>query len=175
MSEFETLAEFKEDLKQKIVDRNMAQSEAKFRQALLAQMCDQVDIELPEAMIDNQINGLVENYAARLEQQGISLDLYLQYMQMSVRSCARTRKEPAVNGDRAADGPGRRRGCRGDRGQRRGHGREIRRLPPTSVFPMSGSSSGLDLAGLEEGPGPRPRDGCGGRRCQASPDRCRSR
>ena len=31
VSEFETLAEFKEDLKQKIVDRNMAQSEAKFR------------------------------------------------------------------------------------------------------------------------------------------------
>lgn len=96
VSEFETLAEFKEDLKQKIVDRNMAQSEAKFRQALLAQMCDQVDIELPEAMIDNQINGLVENYAARLEQQGISLDLYLQYMQMSVEKLREDLKEPAV-------------------------------------------------------------------------------
>ena len=96
VSEFETLAEFKEDLKQKIVDRNMAQSEAKFRQALLAQMCDQVEIELPEAMIDNQINGLVENYAARLEQQGISLDLYLQYMQMSVEKLREDLKEPAV-------------------------------------------------------------------------------
>ena len=74
----------------------MAQSEAKFRQALLAQMCDQVDIELPEAMIDNQINGLVENYAARLEQQGISLDLYLQYMQMSVEKLREDLKEPAV-------------------------------------------------------------------------------
>ena len=52
MSEFDTLAEFKEDLKQKIIDRNMAQSEAKFRQALLAKMCDQVEIELPEAMVE---------------------------------------------------------------------------------------------------------------------------
>ena len=54
VSEFETLAEFKEDLKQKIVDRNMAQSEAKFRQALLAQLCEQVDIELPEAMVETR-------------------------------------------------------------------------------------------------------------------------
>lgn len=53
VSEFETQAEFKEDLKQKIVDRNMAQSEAKFRQALLAQLCEQVDIELPEAMVED--------------------------------------------------------------------------------------------------------------------------
>ena len=35
VSEFDTLAEFKDDLKQKIIDRNMAQSEARFRQALL--------------------------------------------------------------------------------------------------------------------------------------------
>ena len=73
VSEFETLAEFKEDLKQKIVDRNMAQSEAKFRQALLAQLCEQVDIELPEAMVETQIDRLMDSYASRLEQQGISL------------------------------------------------------------------------------------------------------
>ena len=70
VSEFETLAEFKEDLKQKIVDRNMAQSEAKFRQALLAQLCEQVDIELPEAMVETQIDRLMDSYASRLEQQG---------------------------------------------------------------------------------------------------------
>ena len=74
-TEFDTLAEFKEDLKQKIVDRNMAQSEAKFRQALLAQMCDQVDIELPEAMVNTQIDRLVDNYASRLQQQGISMEM----------------------------------------------------------------------------------------------------
>lgn len=67
VSEFDTLAEFKDDLKQKIIDRNMAQSEAKFRQALLGQLCDQIDIELPEAMVNAQIDSLMNNYAARLE------------------------------------------------------------------------------------------------------------
>lgn len=96
VSEFETLAEFKDDLKQKIVDRNMAQSEAKFRQALLAQMCDQVDIEIPEAMIEAQIDQLVNSYASRLEQQGISMEMYLQYMQMDVSKLREDLKEPAV-------------------------------------------------------------------------------
>ena len=59
VSEFDTLAEFKDDLKQKIIDRNMAQSEARFRQALLGQLCDQVDIEIPEAMVNAQVDRLV--------------------------------------------------------------------------------------------------------------------
>ena len=95
MSEFDTLAEFKNDLKQKIIDRNMAQSEAKFRQALLGQLCDQIDIELPEAMVNAQIDSLMNNYAARLEQQGISLEMYLQYMQMDMDKLRSDLKEPA--------------------------------------------------------------------------------
>ena len=83
VSEFDTLAEFKDDLKQKIIDRNMAQSEARFRQALLGQLCDQVDIEIPEAMVNAQVDRLVESYASRLEQQGISLEMYMQYMAMT--------------------------------------------------------------------------------------------
>lgn len=96
VSEFDTLAEFKDDLKQKIIDRNMAQSEAQFRQALLNQLCDQVTIELPQAMVNAQVDRLVENYGARLEQQGISLELYMQYMQMSVEKLREDLTEPAV-------------------------------------------------------------------------------
>lgn len=84
VSEFDTLAEFKEDLKQKVVERNMNNSEAKFRQSLLAMLCDQVDIELPKAMVDAQTDRFLESYAARLEQQGITLEMYMQYMQMSI-------------------------------------------------------------------------------------------
>ncbi len=96
VSEFDTLAEFKEDLKAKLVDRSMAQSEAKFRQALLFQLCEQVEIELPAAMIESQVGQLLENYAARLEQQGISLETYLKYMQSSVEKIREELREPAV-------------------------------------------------------------------------------
>lgn len=45
-----------------IIDRNMAQSEAKFRQALLASCATRVDIEIPEAMVNAQGDRLVESY-----------------------------------------------------------------------------------------------------------------
>ncbi|MDO4517169.1 MAG: trigger factor [Bacillota bacterium] len=96
VSEFDTLDEFKADLKNKIIDRNMQQSEAKFRQALLAQLCDQIDIELPEAMVETQIDRFVDNYAARLESQGISLETYMQYMQMDVKQIRDDLREPAI-------------------------------------------------------------------------------
>ena len=95
VSEFDTLAEFKEDLKQKIIDRNMAQSEAKFRQALLAKMCDQVEIELPEAMVEATMDQLLENYAARLEQQGITMEMYCSYMKTTQEKVREELREPA--------------------------------------------------------------------------------
>ena len=96
VSEFDTLAEFKEDLKQKIIDRNMAQSEAKFRQALLSKLCDQVEIELPEAMVEATVDRLLENYAMRLEQQGISMEMYCSYMKTTVEKVREELREPAL-------------------------------------------------------------------------------
>ena len=96
VSEFDTMDEFRASLKEMVVDRSMAQSEAKFRQNLLQQMCDQIDIELPEGMIDAQIDRLLESYAARLQQQGISLDMYLQYMNLTMDKIREDMKEPAI-------------------------------------------------------------------------------
>lgn len=96
VSEFDTLAEFKDDLKQKIIDRNMAQSEAKFRQGLLSLLSDEVETELPEAMVEAKINSLMDNYAARLEQQGISLEMYMSYMQTNMEKMREDLKDSAV-------------------------------------------------------------------------------
>lgn len=89
------MEEFRADLKSKVVDRNMQQSEAKFRQALLGKLCDQIEIELPEAMVETQVDRFVDNYAARLESQGISLETYMQYMQMTMEQIRGDLREPA--------------------------------------------------------------------------------
>ena len=96
VSEFDTLAEFRASLKEKVIDRNMQQSEAQFRQALLGQLCDQIDIELPAGMIETQVDRFVDNYAARLEQQGISMDMYMQYMNIDMAKIREDLREPAI-------------------------------------------------------------------------------
>lgn len=83
VSEFDTLASFKEDLRAKIADRNMAQSEAQFKQAVLDQLGEMVKTELPEPMVEAQIDRIMNDYMARLEQQGITLEMYMSYMQMN--------------------------------------------------------------------------------------------
>ncbi|MDF2839134.1 MAG: trigger factor [Evtepia sp.] len=83
VSEFETLASFKEDLRAKIADRNMVQSEAHFKQALLDQLGDMVKIELPEPMVEAQIDRIMGDYSSRLENQGITMEMYMSYMQMN--------------------------------------------------------------------------------------------
>ena len=96
VSEFDTLEEFRASLKEKVIDRNMQQSEAQFRQALLGQLCDQIDIELPAGMIETQVDRFVDNYAARLEQQGITMDMYMQYMNIDMAKIREDLREPAI-------------------------------------------------------------------------------
>lgn len=106
VSEFDTLADFKDDLKQKVVERNMNNSEAKFRQSLLAMLCDQIDIELPKNMVEAQTDRLMESYAARLEQQGITMEMYMQYMNMSaeqIRADLRPSAETQIKQQLALD------------------------------------------------------------------------
>jgi trigger factor len=96
VSEFDTMAEFRASLKEKVIDRNMQQSEAQFRQALLGQLCDQIEIELPAAMVETQVDRFVDNYTARLEQQGISMDMYMQYMNIDMAKIREDLREPAI-------------------------------------------------------------------------------
>ena len=96
VSEFDTMDEFRASLKEKVIDRNMQQSEAQFRQALLGQLCDQIEIELPAAMIETQVDRFVDNYAARLEQQGITMDMYMQYMNIDMAKIREDLREPAI-------------------------------------------------------------------------------
>lgn len=83
VSEFDTLEAFKTDLRAKIADRNMAQAEGQFRQALLDQLGAMVEIELPEPMVESTIDRIMSDYATRLDNQGISLEMYMSYMQMT--------------------------------------------------------------------------------------------
>jgi trigger factor len=95
VSEFDTLTALKEDLRAKVAERNMAQADARFKQALLDQLADQVTIELPAAMVEAQIDNVMNDYKQRLESQGISLEMYMSYMQLTEQAM-RTELRPGA-------------------------------------------------------------------------------
>ncbi len=79
VSEFDTLKELKADLKKKAVERKKKAAEEAVENILVQQIVDGIKGEIPEAMYTTRLNQSVEEFGYRLQSQGMSLDLYLQY------------------------------------------------------------------------------------------------
>lgn len=84
VSEFDTLAELREDLKKKALERKEKAAEEEVENALVQQIVDSIEGEIPEAMYENRLNQSVEDFAYRLQSQGLDLDTYLKYTSSSI-------------------------------------------------------------------------------------------
>lgn len=80
VSEFDTLDELKADLKKQIGDRKTASANTDFENQLLEQVCDNMEVEIPECMFDQKCDEMIQDYSYRLQMQGIDLNTYLGYL-----------------------------------------------------------------------------------------------
>ncbi len=96
VSEFETLAEFKEDTKKKIAERKENNAKAAKEDQLIQAIIDDSKMDIPDAMLETGADQLLQNYAMRLSSQGLSLDMYLQYTGMTVDRLRDQMKDQAV-------------------------------------------------------------------------------
>lgn len=80
VSEFDTLDELKSDLKKQIGERKTASANTDFENQLLEQVCDNMEVEIPECMFDQKCDEMIQDYAYRLQMQGIDLNTYLGYL-----------------------------------------------------------------------------------------------
>lgn len=79
VSEFDTLKELKADLKKKALERKNKAADEAVENNLVQQIVESIKGDIPEAMFTNRLNQCVEDFAYRLQSQGMSIDLYLQY------------------------------------------------------------------------------------------------
>ncbi len=79
VSDFDTLKEYKEDVKNKLVERKTAQEKANREDLVVKAVIEDSEMELPEAMIETQQRQIVNDFAQRLQMQGMNMDQYLQY------------------------------------------------------------------------------------------------
>lgn len=83
VSEFDTLAEYKKDIKAKIEKRNEEEAQHMVEEQLLTGIIDAIEGDIPQCMFDNETENMFQDYENRLSQQGISMDMYLQYSGMT--------------------------------------------------------------------------------------------
>lgn len=84
VSEFDTLNEYKEDLKKHILERLKNESEADFENQIIDKVISLLKADIPEAMFNNKIEENIKDFAHRLQSQGLDLDTYMKYTGMSI-------------------------------------------------------------------------------------------
>ena len=84
VSEFETLEDLKKDLKEKLKARRQEQAEKDYESAIIEALCEKLECDVPQAMIDYRANKMIEDMANRLQGSGLSLEQYLGMMGMNM-------------------------------------------------------------------------------------------
>lgn len=84
VSEFETLAEYKEDLKKKVAEKKEKAAATENENKVVDKVVSNASMELPEPMVDSQVRNMIEDTAQRMQYQGIPFDQYLKYIGMTL-------------------------------------------------------------------------------------------
>lgn len=79
VSDFETLDEYKEDIKAKLLEQKQTARVAEVENAVIQKVVENATLEVPEAMINDQVNRNINDFAQRMGQQGLNMEMYLQY------------------------------------------------------------------------------------------------
>lgn len=94
-TEFDTVDEFKADVKKKLEEAAEKAADAVVEEKLFDTVIGNLKAEIPQVMFDNRVNEMVSELEQRLAPQGISLDLYLQYSGQTMESLRKMYGEQA--------------------------------------------------------------------------------
>ena len=84
VSEFDTLEAFKKDLADKLTERREAQAKRAFEAAIMEQVMDNMEVEIPDAMVAYETDQMVEDMARRIQAQGIPFEQYMAMTGMTI-------------------------------------------------------------------------------------------
>lgn len=93
--EVETLDELKEKIKNRLADSKKHEAEHHLRDTLVEKAAENAEIDIPQVMIDNEINRMMQEFEQRLQTQGMSLELYFQFSGQDENALREQMKEEA--------------------------------------------------------------------------------
>ena len=96
VSEFETLDEYKADIRKKLTESKEEQAATENENRVVEAVVKNATMEIPEAMIDSQLDNMVSEYARNMQNHGISLEQYMQYTGMTIDKLKEQMRPQAV-------------------------------------------------------------------------------
>ena len=79
VSEFDTMAEYREDVKKNLAEKKEKEAKEKKEDAVIEAIVKDSKMEIPDAMVETQTKNMVNDYARRLQSQGLSLEQYFMF------------------------------------------------------------------------------------------------
>lgn len=84
VSEFDTFDEFKADMAKKLKEKNKEKAKRELEEKILETICNNTEIDIPDAMIDTAVDNRIRDFAMQLRYQGLDINQYAQYTGMTV-------------------------------------------------------------------------------------------
>lgn len=84
ISEFDTVEAYREDVTKKLLEQKEHAAEHELEHQMIDTLIGKTEVELPEEMVENEVDEIINSFAYRLQSQGLNLETYLQYTGMTV-------------------------------------------------------------------------------------------
>ena len=95
VSEFDTLEEYKEDIRKKLTEKKEEEAKSAKQNQAIEEAAKAAEIDIPEVMVTEEARRMAEDFAQRLQSQGLQLEQYLQIMGMDVNAFLEQMKKDA--------------------------------------------------------------------------------
>ena len=96
VSDFDTMEEYKKDLSEKLHAEKIEAAKTADEDKIVAKVIENATMEIPDQMVEEQVNGMVNDYARRLESQGISFKQYVEITGMTAEKIGEQMKPQAI-------------------------------------------------------------------------------
>lgn len=102
VSEFETLDELKNDIRKKLEERAESIAEGSLKASIVNKLLENAKVDVPEVMIENEIDRLAMDFALNLRYQGLNIETYLKFKQMSIEDFREELRDKALQNVKSA-------------------------------------------------------------------------
>ncbi len=96
VSEFETLDEYKADIRAKLAESKQKQATTENENNVVDKVVANASMEIPDAMVDEQVRNMINDTARRMQSQGITLEQYMQFTGMTMEQMQEQMRPQAV-------------------------------------------------------------------------------
>ena len=96
VSEFDTLAEYKEDVKKNLTEKKEKEARTAKENAAVDKAIENAQMDIPDLMIQTQCRQMMDDFARRMQQQGLSMDQYFQFTGQSMDKMLEDMKPQAL-------------------------------------------------------------------------------